>query len=165
MWNWGPVVTCGLEYNRICFKEQFADSWLKVSETWLKPFKFPLYCKHNIFVISYHFPQQLVFFCAHFLVSVVNEYAMKGLDKMEENLPILHKPADKVRRTPLPTLHYCLSECSTLYLRFCPTGGVRHSRYGVPFSGGDCDGWCRDDSGSSQRRYQQHLGHQDGPDG
>ncbi|XP_029002891.1 mannose-6-phosphate receptor binding protein 1 isoform X2 [Betta splendens] len=29
-------------------------------------------------------------------LAVVNEYAMKGLDKMEEKLPILHQPADKV---------------------------------------------------------------------
>ncbi|XP_035509787.1 perilipin-3 isoform X1 [Morone saxatilis] len=29
-------------------------------------------------------------------LATVNEYALKGLDKMEENLPILHKPADKV---------------------------------------------------------------------
>lgn len=29
-------------------------------------------------------------------LATVNEYAMKGLDKMEENIPILHKPADKV---------------------------------------------------------------------
>ncbi|CAL9695469.1 unnamed protein product [Knipowitschia caucasica] len=29
-------------------------------------------------------------------LATVNEYAMKGLDKVEENLPILHKPADKV---------------------------------------------------------------------
>ncbi|XP_029938809.1 mannose-6-phosphate receptor binding protein 1 [Salarias fasciatus] len=29
-------------------------------------------------------------------LTTVNEYAMKGLDKMEQNLPILHQPADKV---------------------------------------------------------------------
>ncbi|XP_037830259.1 mannose-6-phosphate receptor binding protein 1 isoform X2 [Kryptolebias marmoratus] len=29
-------------------------------------------------------------------LATVNEYALKGLDKMEEKLPILHKPADKV---------------------------------------------------------------------
>lgn len=29
-------------------------------------------------------------------VATVHEYAMKGLDKMEEKLPILHQPADKV---------------------------------------------------------------------
>ncbi|KAJ0032362.1 hypothetical protein NQD34_002443 [Periophthalmus magnuspinnatus] len=29
-------------------------------------------------------------------LATVNEYAMKGLDKVEEKLPILHKPADKV---------------------------------------------------------------------
>lgn len=29
-------------------------------------------------------------------LATVNEYAMKGLDKMEETLPILHRPADKV---------------------------------------------------------------------
>lgn len=29
-------------------------------------------------------------------LATVNEYAMKGLDKMEENIPILQKPADKV---------------------------------------------------------------------
>ncbi|KAM9384324.1 mannose-6-phosphate receptor binding protein 1 [Pholidichthys leucotaenia] len=29
-------------------------------------------------------------------LAAVNEYAMKGLDKMEEKLPILHQPADKV---------------------------------------------------------------------
>lgn len=29
-------------------------------------------------------------------LSTVNQYAMKGLDKMEENISILHKPADKV---------------------------------------------------------------------
>lgn len=31
-------------------------------------------------------------------VAAVNEYAMKGLDKMEEKLPILQQPADKVRQ-------------------------------------------------------------------
>ena len=31
-------------------------------------------------------------------VVTVNEYALKGLDKMEEKLPILHQPADKVRQ-------------------------------------------------------------------
>lgn len=30
-------------------------------------------------------------------VATVNEYAMKGLEKMEEKLPILHQPADKVQ--------------------------------------------------------------------
>lgn len=34
--------------------------------------------------------------CALLPVATVNEYALKGLDKMEENLPILHQPADKV---------------------------------------------------------------------
>ncbi|KAM7012492.1 mannose-6-phosphate receptor binding protein 1 [Tautogolabrus adspersus] len=29
-------------------------------------------------------------------IATVNEYALKGLDKMEERLPILHQPADKV---------------------------------------------------------------------
>ncbi|XP_035271825.1 perilipin-3 isoform X2 [Anguilla anguilla] len=29
-------------------------------------------------------------------IAVVNEYAMKGLDKVEQNIPILHQPADKV---------------------------------------------------------------------
>ncbi|CAN9500517.1 unnamed protein product [Ophioblennius macclurei] len=29
-------------------------------------------------------------------LTTVNEYAMKGLDKMEQNLPILHQPANKV---------------------------------------------------------------------
>lgn len=29
-------------------------------------------------------------------VATVNQYAMKGLDKMEEKLPILHQPADQV---------------------------------------------------------------------
>ncbi|XP_034002553.1 perilipin-3 isoform X1 [Trematomus bernacchii] len=29
-------------------------------------------------------------------IATVNEYALKGLDKMEEKLPILHQPADKV---------------------------------------------------------------------
>ncbi|XP_059197489.1 mannose-6-phosphate receptor binding protein 1 isoform X2 [Centropristis striata] len=29
-------------------------------------------------------------------LATVNEYALKGLDKMEETLPILHQPADKV---------------------------------------------------------------------
>lgn len=29
-------------------------------------------------------------------IATVNQYAMKGLDKMEENIPVLHKPADKV---------------------------------------------------------------------
>ncbi|XP_008282121.1 mannose-6-phosphate receptor binding protein 1 [Stegastes partitus] len=29
-------------------------------------------------------------------LATVNEYALKGLDKMEEKLPILHQPADKV---------------------------------------------------------------------
>ena len=32
------------------------------------------------------------------IVSAVNDYAMMGMDKMEENLPILQQPADKVRQ-------------------------------------------------------------------
>lgn len=31
------------------------------------------------------------------LVTAVNEYAMLGLDKVEQKLPILQKPADQVR--------------------------------------------------------------------
>lgn len=31
-----------------------------------------------------------------FVVATVNEYALKGLDKMEENLPVLHQPANQV---------------------------------------------------------------------
>lgn len=31
------------------------------------------------------------------VVAVVNEYAIKGLEKVEENLPILQQPADKVK--------------------------------------------------------------------
>lgn len=37
-----------------------------------------------------------VFSCLPVSVATVHEYAMKGLDKMEEKLPILHQPADKV---------------------------------------------------------------------
>lgn len=37
-----------------------------------------------------------VYRCAPVSVATVNEYALKGLDKMEEKLPILHQPADKV---------------------------------------------------------------------
>lgn len=36
--------------------------------------------------------------CVPVSVATVNEYALKGLDKMEEKLPILHQPADKVRQ-------------------------------------------------------------------
>lgn len=39
----------------------------------------------------------LSFCCALVAVASANEYALKGLDKMEEKLPILHQPADKVR--------------------------------------------------------------------
>lgn len=39
-----------------------------------------------------------VSFCSVLVsVATVNEYALKGLDKMEEKLPILHQPADKVK--------------------------------------------------------------------
>lgn len=31
-------------------------------------------------------------------VALVNEYACKGLDQLEENLPFLQQPADKVRK-------------------------------------------------------------------
>lgn len=34
--------------------------------------------------------------CILVSVATVNEYALKGLDKMEATLPILHQPADKV---------------------------------------------------------------------
>lgn len=43
----------------------------------------------------------------YFVVAVVNEYAMKGLDKVEEKLPILQQPADKVM----------YSACSLLYVK------------------------------------------------
>lgn len=35
-----------------------------------------------------------------FAVATVSQYAMKGLDKMEEKLPILHQPADQVTQKP-----------------------------------------------------------------
>ncbi|CAG5867830.1 unnamed protein product [Menidia menidia] len=34
--------------------------------------------------------------CVFVSVATVNQYALKGLDKIEEKLPILHQPADKV---------------------------------------------------------------------
>lgn len=46
------------------------------------------------------------FLCVLVSVATVNEYALKGLDKMEEKLPILHKPADKVREKHLFTVHF-----------------------------------------------------------
>lgn len=97
---------------------------------------------------------------------------MKGLDKMEEKLLILHQPADKVRQETT-----ALDEVKKKYiyifcLLFTSSGGVRHGRYGVPVSGrgqgccgGGCDGWCRADPGSSQRRYRHRHGHQNGTDG
>jgi len=45
-------------------------------------------------------------FSFSFAVAVVNEYAMKGLDKVEENLPILQQPADQVK----PRLTYSTFE-------------------------------------------------------
>lgn len=36
-----------------------------------------------------------------FVVATVNEYALKGLDKMEEKLPVLHQPANQVRQEML----------------------------------------------------------------
>lgn len=36
------------------------------------------------------------FFSGGFLVSTANEYACKGLDKLEEKLPILQQPTEKV---------------------------------------------------------------------
>lgn len=41
-----------------------------------------------------------VSFGVSFSVATVNQYAMKGLDKMEEKLPILHQPADQVTQKP-----------------------------------------------------------------
>jgi len=64
---------------------------------------------------------QLFFLClSEYLlipVSTVNEYALKGLEKIEEKLPILHQPADKVRgKNPAIILQLCKTFKTIFYL-------------------------------------------------
>ncbi|KAF7695613.1 mannose-6-phosphate receptor binding protein 1 [Silurus meridionalis] len=42
-------------------------------------------------------------------LAMVNEYAMKGLDKMEENIPVLHQPADKLVSETVGKVYQCVS--------------------------------------------------------
>lgn len=81
------------------------------------------------------------FFSGGFLVSTANEYACKGLDKLEEKLPILQQPTEKVM--PLwgrPALRGLLGQnCPIL----CPPGGGGDQGVGVVHSDG-----C---AGSSER--------------
>lgn len=59
---------------------------------------FVIKCITPLFLLHF-FPLKFQENFCYELVSVatVNEYALKGLEKMEEKLPILHQPADKVR--------------------------------------------------------------------
>lgn len=52
-----------------------------------------------------------------FLVASVNEYALKGLDKMEENLPVLHQPANQVRQEMLTLSSIAFNFCF-FFLRY-----------------------------------------------
>lgn len=56
------------------------------------------------FTSRFRFQSQLTFHsrASCFAVATVNEYALKGLDKMEEKMPVLHQPANQVRPETLP---------------------------------------------------------------
>ncbi|KAK1801272.1 hypothetical protein P4O66_022674 [Electrophorus voltai] len=66
-------------------------------------------------------------------VSVVNEYAMKGLDKMEEKLPILHQPADKLVCETVEKVYHSVTGVKDAVVE-AVMGGVEMTRTAV--SGG-----------------------------
>ncbi|XP_069006381.1 mannose-6-phosphate receptor binding protein 1 [Embiotoca jacksoni] len=60
-------------------------------------------------------------------LATVNEYALKGLDKMEETLPILHQPADKVVSDTVGTVYQSMWEAvmgSVELTRAAVSGGI-----------------------------------------
>uniref|UniRef100_A0A8C6S9E1 Perilipin n=1 Tax=Neogobius melanostomus TaxID=47308 RepID=A0A8C6S9E1_9GOBI len=66
-------------------------------------------------------------------LATVNEYAIKGLDKMEENIPILHKPADKVVSDTVGMMYQSVSGAKDAVVG-AVRGGVERTRAAV--SGG-----------------------------
>ncbi|XP_062854306.1 mannose-6-phosphate receptor binding protein 1 isoform X2 [Trichomycterus rosablanca] len=62
-------------------------------------------------------------------IAMVNEYAIKGLDKMEEKLPILHQPADKL----VDSVYQCVSGAKDAVMG-AVMGGVEMTR--TALSGG-----------------------------
>ncbi|KAK2841447.1 hypothetical protein Q7C36_013026 [Tachysurus vachellii] len=66
-------------------------------------------------------------------IAVVNAYAMKGLDKMEETLPILHQPADKLVSETVGKVYQCVSGAKEAVVGVM-MGGVEMTR--TALSGG-----------------------------
>ncbi|XP_053481953.1 mannose-6-phosphate receptor binding protein 1 isoform X2 [Ictalurus furcatus] len=66
-------------------------------------------------------------------IAMVNEYAMKGLDKMEENLPVLHQPADKLVSETVGKVYQCVSGAKDAVVG-AMMGGVEMTR--TALSGG-----------------------------
>lgn len=66
-------------------------------------------------------------------IAIVNEYAIKGLDKMEEKLPILHEPADKVVSETVDKVYQCVSGAKEAVMG-AVLGGVEMTR--TALSGG-----------------------------
>ncbi|KAM9476242.1 mannose-6-phosphate receptor binding protein 1 [Clarias gariepinus] len=66
-------------------------------------------------------------------IAMVNEYAMKGLDKMEEKLPVLHQPADKLVSETVGMVYQCVSGAKDAVMG-AMMGGVEVTR--TALSGG-----------------------------
>ncbi|XP_076860437.1 mannose-6-phosphate receptor binding protein 1 isoform X2 [Brachyhypopomus gauderio] len=66
-------------------------------------------------------------------ISMVNEYAIKGLDKVEEKLPILHQPADKLVSETVEKMYHSVTGVKDAVLG-AVMGGVEMTRSAV--SGG-----------------------------
>ncbi|XP_026783717.3 mannose-6-phosphate receptor binding protein 1 isoform X1 [Pangasianodon hypophthalmus] len=66
-------------------------------------------------------------------IAMVNEYAMKGLDKMEEKLPVLHQPADKLVSETVGKVYQCVSGAKDAVVG-AMMGGVEMTR--TALSGG-----------------------------
>ncbi|KAK3540164.1 hypothetical protein QTP70_027431 [Hemibagrus guttatus] len=66
-------------------------------------------------------------------IAVVNEYAMKGLDKIEETLPVLHQPADKLVSETVGKVYQCVSGAKDAVVGVM-MGGVEMTR--TTLSGG-----------------------------
>ncbi|XP_060788545.1 mannose-6-phosphate receptor binding protein 1 isoform X2 [Neoarius graeffei] len=60
-------------------------------------------------------------------IAVVSEYAMKGLDKMEEKLPVLHQPADRLVSETVGKVYECVSGAKDMVVG-AMMGGVEKTR-------------------------------------
>ncbi|KAL7829019.1 hypothetical protein SRHO_G00326530 [Serrasalmus rhombeus] len=63
-------------------------------------------------------------------IAMVNEYAMKGLDKVEEKLPILHQPADKLVSETVDKVYHSVTGAKDVVVG-AVLGGVEITRTAV----------------------------------